>query len=528
MNQEQTSHALARTMAVLFGCVTGFILILNLLKSCFPRVLYQYYQLETLLPHPVLMLTGLVVLTGLFLLIRTIGRRCHPTRWWKLSERSTLLLAGALFFATQMYLIYNYCFETDWDVQVLLDSARCLANGQRPNHNGWYYSCYPNNLFLTAIFGVILWVTKPLHLGALDFLSIVAVQSLFCVVTGWMLYQIMVHRWKRRDLACFGMALYLLLVGLSPWTSIPYSDAWGLLFPIAALWAYDCSALKEKPFLRWFLIIFCAFFGFKIKPQVIFVLLSILGVDLGIAWLHRKERGLIQASTRRSLLGGVAGAVAVLLPVFLINSVSHIGHYKDSRFGAPHFLMMGLNRESIGDYSDYDVIFARQFTTARERDKAELKESWKRLREMGPKGFGQLVCEKTLVNYYDGTFFWGKEGYFYKTVFPERNRHLSPFLRNLYYNRTIHGAYYPYWCSGATAIWLGALALMFFAAFGRPDRLTFIVMLSLLLLTLYETFFEARARYLYAYLPFYIFLAVQGIRQLEQGVSRLRHRKRQE
>ena len=33
------------------------------------------------------------------------------------------------------------------------------------------------------------------------------------------------------------------------------------------------------------------------------------------------------------------------------------------------------------------------------------------------------------------------------------------------------------------------------------DRLTAILMLSILLLTLYETFFEARARYLYAYLP---------------------------
>lgn len=524
MANDNKQRTLGRLLSVLFGCTAGFILIVNLLKSCFPRVLHQYYELETLLPNPVMMLAGFLFILGIYFIFRTIERHRNPLRRRRLSERGTLLLTGAAFFVLQMYLIYNYCFETDWDVQILLDSARCIADGHRPHHNSWYYSCYPNNLFLTVVFAVILWIAKPLHLGALDFLSIVAVQSLFCVLAGFMLYQIIVRRWRRHDTAWLGMTLYLLLVGLSPWTSIPYSDAWALLFPIAVLWMYSCNILSERRFLRWFLMAFITFIGFKIKPQVIFILVGLVAIETVEMLLHWKTTSVQEVLRRKGLQGGAAGLVSAFVVALVITAAAPIAHNGNNRFGASHFLMMGLNRNSIGDYSDDDVIFARQFETPRERDRAELKEAGRRLHEMGLSGFGQLACEKTLVNYYDGTFFWGKEGYFYKTVFPERNRHLSPFLRNLYYNRTIHGAYYPYWCTGATIVWLGVLVLMLFAAVGRQDRFTAALMISILLLTLYETFFEARARYLYAYLPFYILLALQGISNGERIITK--HQKR--
>lgn len=522
MTKDNKRRTLQRLLSVLFGCMAGFILIVNLLKSCFPRVLHQYYELETQLSSPLMMIFGILFIFGIYLIFRTIENNKNPIRQKRLSERNTLLLTGTVFFFVQMYLIYNYCFETDWDVQILLDSARNIANGHRPNHNAWYYSCYPNNLFLTTIFAVILWIAKPLHLGSLDFLSIVAVQSLFCVLVSFMLYQIIIHRWHRRDIAWLGMTLYLLIVGLSPWTSIPYSDAWALLFPIAVLWAYNCNILKEKRFLRWFLMVFIAFIGFKIKPQVIFILLSLVAietVDVLLRWNTTSVRELLKG---KGLRGGAAGLASAFIIALVITAATPIAHNSRDRFGAAHFLMMGLNRNTIGDYSDDDVIFARQYSTPHERDKAELKEAGRRLHEMGLAGFGQLACEKTLVNYYDGTFFWGKEGYFYKTVFPERNRHLSPFLRNLYYNRMIHGAYYPYWCTGATIVWLGVLVLMFLTAISRQDRFTAALMISILLLTLYEAFFEARARYLYAYIPFYILLALQGISNIERLITKKR------
>ena len=515
MTNDNRERTLRRLLSVLFGCTAGFILIVNLLKSCFPSVLYYYFKLETLLPNPVMMLFGLLFIIGFYLILRTIEHHRDPLRRSRLSERNTLLLTGAAFFVIQMYLIYNYCFETNWDVQMLLDSARCIANGQHPNHNAWYYGCYPNNLLLTVIFAVILWITKPLHLGALDFFPILTVQSLLCVMAGFLLYQTIVHRWRRRDMAWLGMTLYLLLVGFSPWTSIPYSDAWALLFPIATLWMYSCNILSERRFLRWFLMVFIAYIGFKIKPQVIFILLSLVAIETVVVLLRENTTSLREVLHRKGLQGGAAGLASAFVIAWVITAAAPVAHNSNRRFGASHYLMMGLNMKSFGGYNNDDVIFAQGFATQRERNKAELKVAGQRLHEMGLKGFGQLACEKTLVNYYDGTFSWGKEGNFYKIVFPERNGHLSPFLRNLYYNSMIHGAYYPYWCTGATIVWLGVLVLMFFAAIGRQDRFSAALMISILLLTLYETLFEARARYLYAYLPFYILLALQGISNIE-------------
>lgn len=520
MTDDNKQRTLRRLLSVFFGCTTGFILIVNLLKSCFSRVLNYYFRLETLLPNPVMMLCGTLFILCLFFVCKTPEGQRNPEQIPWQPKRTPLLITGATFFVIQMYIIYNYCFETGWDVQILLDSARTLANGHRPFQNIWYYSIYPNNIFLTVIFAVILWIAKPLHLGAYDFLAIVTVQSLLCVLTGFMLYQLIVRRWRRHDLAWLGMVLYLLLVGLSPWTSIPYSDAWGILIPIATLWAYYCPILVNRKFLRWFLIAFLAYLGFKIKPQVIFVFLSIAVIEVVAALLRREKTTVRELLRRKGLIGACAGLASAFLFVGIIIAAKPVPHRAKDRFGAAHFLMMGMNQRSFGGYCDDDVVFSYQFKTPKERNRAEFKETRRRIHEMGLAGCGQLICEKTLINYYDGTFSWGKEGSFLKTVFPEPNQHLAPFLRNLYYNQTIQGTYYPYWCTGATAVWFGVLVLMFLAAVGRQDRFTAALMISILLLTLYETLFEARARYLYAYIPFYILLALQGISNIERVTTK--------
>ena len=520
MKEDIIRKNIARLLAVVFGCTTAFILIVNLLKSCFSRVLHYYFELETLLPNPVLMICGTLCILCLFFVCKTTEGQRNPEQIPWRPKRTPLLITGTAFFVVQMYMIYNYCIETGWDVQILLDSARTLANGHRPFQNIWYYSNYPNNIFLTVIFAVILWITKPLHLGAYDFLAIVTVQSLLCVLTGFMLYQLIVRRWHRRDLAWLGMVLYLLLVGLSPWTSIPYSDAWGILIPIATLWAYYCSILENRKFLRWFLIAFLAYLGFKIKPQVFFVFLSIAAIEVVATLLRRENTTVRELLCRKGLIGACAGLASAFLFVGIIIVARPVPHRAKDRFGAAHFLMMGMNQEFFGGYCDDDVVFARQYKTPKERNKAELTEARRRIHEMELAGCSQLLCEKTLINYYDGTFSWGKEGPFLKTLFPEPNQHLAPFLRNLYYNRTIQGAYYPYWCTSATAVWLGVLVLMFLAALGRQDRFTAALMLSILLLTLYESIFEARARYLYAYIPFYILLALQGISNGERIITK--------
>ncbi len=507
----------SKLVTFLFASTTLFIIVVNIFKAHFLRVLHCYFPLDTLISNPTMILLGILTVLGLFFVTKMliiVIKKLNFIVLEKNTERNILLITGVVFFFFQIYFVYNYCFETDWDVQILLDSARHIAAGQRPNHNFWYYSNCPNNIFLTAIFSIILWISKPLHLGQFDFLSIVSVQCMLSVFVSWMLYQIVIYHTKNRKLAWFGMILYFLLVGLSPWVSITYSDSWAIFFPIMIIWVYYMPPLKARHFLRWFLILSLSYVGYKIKPQVMLVLFSIMFIEA--ANIISNSSIIRDDFFKKSILGGSVGLLLSFVTIGIVLIVVPISHKREARFGAAHFLMLGLNQNSIGTYNDADVMFARQYETRKERDKAELKEAGRRIKDMGVKGFGKLLCEKTLLNYYDGTFFWGNEGYFYKVIFPEPNKRLSPFLRNLYYNRDVKGKYYPLWCTFATIVWFGVLVLMFFASIGKQNKFTLVLMTAIILLTIYEAFFEAGARYLYSYIPFFILLALQGINNCEK------------
>ena len=514
-----------RILVLVWGVMMAFALIVNLLKSHFPRVLNHYYELETLLPHPVLMLVGWIGLLLLFLIIRKIWKDSEVPSVSGISKHYPIAIIAVCFFFLQLYLVYNYYFETDWDVQVLLETARNIAYGGNRNSCSWYYSNYPNNLLLTWFFSAILFITKPLHLGVHDFFAIIVVQSAFSVLTFLMLYQLCIKLWKRRDLAYCLCAIYLILIGLSPWVSIPYSDSWGLLFPVLILSLRYVLPMGGKRAWRWFWIAFVSYLGFKIKPQVIFAFVGVMLVDGISFWKELRRDKTYKLVVFNNLLPIIGGLLVGVSSVFVLEKSTRIHCDRSQAMGVSHFLMMGMNRNTIGDYCDADLLFSRSFATPSVRFAGNMKETGRRIREMGVCGFGELMCEKMLVNYYDGTFFWGKEGWFYKTVFPEKNQHLSPFLRNLYYNRLIHGEYYPWWCSFSTAIWLGILLLAFFATFGKWNNPLKVIAISILLLSLYELLFEARARYLYAYIPFYILMAVQGAETMVEKWSAWRKKR---
>ena len=97
---------------------------------------------------------------------------------------------------------------------------------------------------------------------------------------------------------------------------------------------------------------------------------------------------------------------------------------------------------------------------------------------------------------------------------------LSPLLRSIYYSH--EGALYPAYANVVQALWMGVLALCAAASLCRQDERAAVLMLTLLALTLFETLFEARARYLFIFAPLYIALATCGIQACRERCARLR------
>lgn len=139
------------------------------------------------------------------------------------------------------------------------------------------------------------------------------------------------------------------------------------------------------------------------------------------------------------------------------------------------------------------------------------------------------LSEKMLVNYGNGTFSWGGEGTFYMDRKLPPNRDVSLRLRHFYYNE---GLKYQVFYGGEQTLWLMVLTLIFlqtvlaFRDRKRADDRYLVLILALVGLTVFELLFEARARYLYPYVPVYILAALYGLEALNGFWRRRKVRRR--
>lgn len=138
--------------------------------------------------------------------------------------------------------------------------------------------------------------------------------------------------------------------------------------------------------------------------------------------------------------------------------------------------------------------------------------------------------KKALSIFNDGTFAWGFEGEFYREVFPTDNK-LSLFLRSFVYNGNYEmeaGNHYHIIKTVQQTVWIACLILMVIKAISsrKNDEDDYSVMyLSLLGLFLFVMLFEARARYLYTYIPIFIMVGSLGLLDLidfiKQSINRI-------
>ena len=423
----------------------------------------------------------------------------------------------------QIFMTAQYYFYTGWDVEVIVASALSGVDGSSIEQHGTYYSMYPNNLVLVTLFSWVARFVAAIGLPEHAYFSLIVFQCLICCVTGMILHYLVRHLSGNSFSAWIASALYMLLVGLSPWVSIPYSDSVVLFFPTAILAVYFMMGRDGLTgFLRQFLIVVLSYFGYRIKPQAMVVLIAIVCYEIAGMFVLRtmKKKMEIKAVIIHTVLNATGLVAAVLICNMMAGDVD-VDIDKNKAFGPSHFLMMGMNTETFGVYYQNDISLSWRMPTREERMKSNLTVTVERIKNMGPIGLAKQLIRKTLTNYNDGSFCWGGEGGFYREILPERQSIASPFLRKVYYSPHLgqgYGQYNMAWINAVQAIWMLVLALtLCCAAFVREERLA-VVMLSLIGITLFEMLFEARARYLYCYVPIYILMASMGLNRVREWV----------
>ena len=259
-----------------------------------------------------------------------------------------------LLFCIEMYIAYNIHFITGWDANAVWHNAWNIAFLNGVDLNNYYYSQNPNNLLITSIAALILKVNSAIGVfrGEDEYLSLVFVNCVFISMACFLVYKILKY-FVSKIFAFAGFILSVLLIGLSPWMIIYYSDTLGILFPVLMIYIFIRPAEgKWKNAIKYFAIFLLASFGYYIKPQVLITIIAIFIIQMCYGILKGKKEIFVNLLL---ILGMVLCFIVVGRYLDAVHEKEGFVLDDGARFGMTHYFMMGLNEERNGVWAEEDV-----------------------------------------------------------------------------------------------------------------------------------------------------------------------------
>ena len=524
--------AACSAVLLLSSAVMLWILCIVLFLNRLPTA--EWVRKSFLLPNGILLILSAVILYAAFRtgLLRRIAAR------FRILPSSIILLAVQLFIAVRIY------FETGWDAgeNVMTDAWALAAGRSTSGTASWYYSMYPNNVFILFIEKSVFRICRMAGLDSLQYALLVpvAVQCIISCITGASVYRIVLHMNRDREepktAAVFGWFLFVILVGLSPWLVVVYTDSLSLFLPVLMIFLYLLARDGGKyRYLQWVLIFLLAYWGYRLKATaaiaaIALILSDILQMMAEIAQGGRNalKKTVIDAAVKGILLLAVLAVSAGLYQ----KMTAGLGFALDpeKEFTYRHYLMMGWNEESTGTFNFDDVdrsMFINDYDYRNDEDMTEAK---RRIRQMLPWDIFVFQAKKTLVNFHDGTFSFGVEGNFYMETF-ETASPVSKWLRNIFWDT---GSGYVYLATAEQGAWITVLALCLISSLAclqrkkRDSMLSFLpVFVTITGIFLFVELFEARARYLYIYVPVFVISAASGFSTATEWLDHRRKKERE-
>lgn len=421
---------------------------------------------------------------------------------------SIVTLAGQLIFTQEIY------FHPGWDASIVLGSADKVCTGKEMIGTFYYYSQYTNNISIVYILAHLQKIAYELGWDPYRHLFC-ALADCFLINLAGLFTALSVKRLTgKKMLSYLSYLVFILLIGVNPWTVVPYTDTYSILFPILTLYFYLCYEQTDKKIAKiflWLAMNLAGGLGYIIKPSAVIVLIAVWVYEIVITIRFQK-------GWWKRLLANVGVAVIAFLCIYGIRL--HMIHYtgailnEDIQISFTHYLMMGLNEENTGSYLSTDYQITSSFPDVESRTKGNLEEAVRRIKEFGFFGFLKFELQKLLVNFNDGTFCWGREGGFILGESPTATSLMSQRLKRLFYFGT---DWYPVYATYAQSIWLLVLSaltgLPFIKRIKAEEKQKHgfgVLLISLLGIILFVTLFEARARYLYNMAPVFVVCATIG------------------
>ncbi len=268
--------------------------------------------------------------------------------------------------------------------------------------NNTYFSVYPNNRFIL------------MYLYSLQKIIPLNYQILFCLISAISINVTTIFTYKTvKEINGTDKALLsLFIMVLSPifylYVSYYYTDI--LMLPISSISIYLMIKTKDSNNIISSLIIgIIAIISFKLRPVAIFLLIAY------IIYIFITQKFIFTIKKIIPIL------LSMFITLFIINSLEEV-FFKDidtnKKFPATHWIMMGLNKETNGYYSqdDYNLTF-----NASDKTKVNINEIKQRLNNMGFQGTIKLMIKKIGVIWSKGDYSYQK----YLTLVRDYNKSYS-------------------------------------------------------------------------------------------------------
>lgn len=468
----------------------------------------------TIVANPVLSAVALLGI-GLCIFLFWVFRKVRLSPKGNLVADAVLLILFTALYFVMIWVTREIAFRIPWDIMVVRETAYNIA-ARRPL--GWqvYLSIYTNNIPISYILGRLYrWASESGRYVCVPDDIWLQVNCILISAGGY--FGCLTVKKLTRNLMAVAVTfcLYLVLVAASPWKMAPYTDVFGIVFPIMCIFFYLCYRECAHMWAKFLYLAACLISvtaGGYIKPSIFVILIAVLGVELlrclkGLKWVNLKYF-LFEVALTAALLFGARLCRA--------NIIKEIGLEINPEVEASwqHYFHMGLNEETTGTYSPLDAgIFGEFQTSKSERNKALIQRSVARLRERGFFGTVWFWMRKQVMTFNDGTFGWNGEVWI-DSYYPQelaQNTALTEWLRNKLWPGHDVGRFNTI-CQLA---WLFVILSIPGICMCKRDELEKYAVLTVGFLGIffYQMLFEARARYLVVFLPLLLAISVCGIRQ---------------
>ncbi len=456
------------------------------------------YSRTYLLPNWVSALLAAAILLTLGWGRRLFASRPRSEARW----RRFLAVYFGLLLAAQTLAVRSLWFYPGWDIHSVYTAAGQIVRGEA--FDAAYFAMCPNNSVGTLLLVPPLWAAEKLGLAVpyavLPYLSawLTALACLFCVLC--------VTRLTQSRLARFGaLLLCTVWIAFSLTATVPYTDTFSVLFPVAALYAY---LSRMRAFPKWFAVSLLCSLGAAVKPTAAILLIALILVTglrlFPLSRLNRARRRRAAAIAAAVILGFVPGRLlSSAANLYLTGEVQPQGQLCET-----HYLMLGMNGETYGGHSDEDNAFSLSYSTLSERRAATLREAWRRVESRGIAGNARFFAVKLYKAFSDGML--AADSSYLVLERPARTDALSVFLRSLYARKGEAGVLAA---TAAQVTWYAILWLCAATFLGKSRRKTVVALLGVTFIGVaaYLMLFEVWPRYLFLYAPLFVVAAALGL-----------------